>query len=82
MACGLLLLLIGSKDRCGELRLSVSQDSSRSRSLPRSIFASLIVVYSAGAGVVPKVNIRYRKAISLTIAIHVNAVVAFACIRR
>ena len=48
------LSLCGSKDWYGEFRSSVSQDSSRSRSLPRSIFASLIVVYSAGAGVVPK----------------------------
>ena len=72
----------GSKDWCGEFRSSVSQDSSRSRSFPRSIAASLTVVYSAGAGVVPKGNLKQRKASSSTIEIHVNAVVAFACIRR
>ena len=43
-----------SKDRCGNFRSSVSQDSSRSILLPRSIAASLIVVYSSGAGVVTK----------------------------
>ena len=46
-----------SKDLCGEFRSSVSQGSSRSRSLRRSIAASLTVVYSAGAGVVPKVGV-------------------------
>ena len=72
----------GSKDWCGEFRSYASQDSSCSRSLPRSIAASLIVLYSAGAGVAPKGNLKYRKASSSTIAMHVNAVVAFACIRR
>ena len=71
----------GIKDRCGEFRLSVSQDSSRSRSLPRSIFASLSVVYSAGAGVAPKGNLSHRKASLSTIAMHIDAVFAFACIR-
>ena len=47
----------GSKDWCSEFRSSVSQDSSWSRSLPRSIAASLTVVYSDGAGVVPKVGV-------------------------
>ena len=47
-----------NKDRCGEFRSSVSQDSSRSRSLPSSIAASLTVVYSAGAGLVPKGNLK------------------------
>ena len=47
-----------SKDRCGKFKSSVSQDYSRSISLPRSIAASLTVVYSAVAGVVPKVNPR------------------------
>ena len=50
-----------SNDRCGEFRSSVSQDSSRSRSLPRSISASLTVVYSDNAGVVPKGNLRQTK---------------------
>ena len=72
----------GSKDQCGEFRSYVSQDSSRVRSLPRSIVASLTVLYSAGAGVVPKGNLRQRKARSSTIAMHVNVVVAFECIRR
>ena len=72
----------GSKDWCGKFISAVSQDSSQSRSFTRSIAASLTVVYSSGAGVVPKVNLKQRKASSLTIAMHVNAVVVFACIRQ
>ena len=71
----------GSKDWCGEFSSSVSQDSYRSRSFPRSIAASLIVVYSTGVGVVPKGNLKQRKSSSSTIEMHVDAVVAFACIR-
>ena len=69
-----------SKDWCGEFRPSVSQDLSRRRSFPRSVDASLIVVYSAGAGVVSKGNLRQRKDSSSTIDLHVNAVISFACI--
>ena len=72
----------GSKDWCSEFRSSVSQDSSWSRLLPRYIAASLKVVYSAGAGVVPKCNLRQIKTSLLTNEIHVNVVVAFASIRR
>ena len=72
----------GSKNWCGELKSSVSQYWSWSISLPRYIAASLIVVYSAGAGVVPKGNLRQRKASSSTIAMHIDAVFACACIRR
>ena len=72
----------GSKDRCGEFMSSVSQDSSWSRSFPRSIATSLTVLYSAGAGVVPKCNLRQRKSGSYTIAMHVDKVVKFAYIRR
>ena len=72
----------GSKDRCVEFRSSVSKDSSQSRSLLRSIAASLTVVYSAGAGVVPKGNLKQRKASSSTIAMHVDAVFTCACIRQ
>ena len=43
--------------------------------------SSLTVVYSAGAVVVPKSNLRQRKAILSTILMHVDAVVVFACIR-
>ena len=50
--------------------------------MPRSIAASLIVIYSAGAGVVQKGNLKQRKAISLTIVMLVDAVFAFACIYR
>ena len=57
----------GIKDRCSEFRSSLPQDSSQSRSFPRSIVASLIVVYSDGAGVGPKGNCRHRKASSYTI---------------
>ena len=72
----------GSKDRCSKFRSSVSQDPSLSILLPRSIASSLTVVYSAVAGVIPKVNLSQRKAFSSTIAMHVGTVVAFACIRR
>ena len=58
----------GSKDWCGNFRSSVSQDSSRSRSLPRPIAASLTVLYSTGADVVPKGYLEHRKASLLTIA--------------
>ena len=57
----------GSKYWCGDFRLFVFQDSNRSRSLPRSIVASPTLVYSAGAGLVPKGNLSQRKAISSTI---------------
>ena len=76
------LFSCGSKDQCGKFRSSVSQDSSRSRSLPRYIAASPTVVYSAGVGVVPKGDLRQRKASSFTIAFHVDTVVEFSCIRR
>ena len=72
----------GSKDLCGELRLFVSQDWSWSRLFPRYIVASLIVVYSAAAGLVPKGNLKQRKASSSTISMHVDAVFACACIQR
>ena len=71
----------GSKDWCVKFRSSMSQDSPWSRSLPRSISTSLTVVYSAGSDVAPKVNLMQRKASSYTIDMHVNTVVAFACIR-
>ena len=46
------------------------------------IDASLTVVYSSGAGVVPKGNLRQRKDSLSTITMHVNTVVVFVCIRR
>ena len=79
---GCCLYSCGSKDLCGEFRPSVSQYLSRSRSFPRSIAASLTVIYSAGAGVVKKGNRRQRKDSLSTIAMHVNAVGAFAYIWR
>ena len=44
--------------------------------------ASVTVVYSAGVGVVPKCSRRQRKASFSTIAMQVDAVVAFPWIRR
>ena len=67
---------------CGEFRSCVSKYSSRSRPFPRSIAASLTVIYYAGAGVVPKGNLRHRKASPSNIAMQVDAVVEFSCIRR
>ena len=60
----------------------MSQDSSWSRFFPRSIVNALKVVYSAGAGVVPKGNNRQINASSSTIAINFDAVVALAYIWR
>ena len=71
----------GIKYWCVEFRSSVSQDLSRSRSFTRSIANSLTVVYYADAGVVPKGNRRQRKASSSTITMHIDAIVAFSCIR-
>ena len=70
----------GSKYQCSKLRSLVSQGSSQSRFLPRSIAALLTLVYSAGAGGVPKGNLKQRNDSSSTIAMHVDAVVVFACI--
>ena len=42
----------------------------------RSIAASPTALYSSGAGVLPKGNLRQRKTSSLTIAMHVDVVVA------
>ena len=67
----------GSKDRFGKFRSSVYQDSSHSRSFPRSISASLTVVYSSGAGVVSIGNLRQRKVALLNISMHADAVAAF-----
>ena len=72
----------GSEDLCGELRFYVYQYLSLSILFPRYIAAFLTVVYYAGAGVVPKGNHTKIKSSSYTIDMHVNAVVAFSCIRR
>ena len=79
---GSCLSSFGSEDMCGELRLSVYQDFSLSRSFPRSIEALLTVVYYSGAGFVPKGNHMQRKTGFSTIAMQVDLVVAFSCIRR
>ena len=52
------------------------------RSSPRSISASLMVVYSYGSGVVPKVGLRKKKASVPTIAMRVTAICAFLWTRR
>ena len=52
------------------------------RLLPTLNAASLMVVYSAGAGVVPKGRRRQRKDIFPTILIHVAAICEFAWMRR
>ena len=72
----------GRKYRCGKFRSYLSQDSSRGGSFPSSIVASLTIVYSSGEVVAPKVNFRQVKASSSTIAMQVDTVVPFACIRR
>ena len=72
----------GSMFLCGELRYVVSNDSSLSRLFPMSIPASLVVVYSYGAGVVPKSGCRQRKATLSTILIQVDVVLVLAWIWR
>ena len=52
------------------------------RSLPRSIAASLMVVYYSGTGVVPKGIHSQIMASFTTIAMHVNATCAFMWTRR
>ena len=52
------------------------------RSFPGFIAASLTVIYSAGAGVVPKGNNRQRKASLYSIAMQATKVVSFAWIWR
>ena len=73
---------VGVSIGVASLDKSVSQASSRSRSFPRSIAASLKFTYSSGASVMPKGNLRQRKDSSSTIAMHVDAVFAIACIRQ
>ena len=46
--------------------------------MPRSTFASLMVVYSSGAGVVPKFIHRHKKASFTTIEMHVDMICVFA----
>ena len=50
--------------------------------MPRSIANSQTVAHYAGVDVLLKVNLRQRKASLSTIAMHVDAVSAFAYIRR
>ena len=52
------------------------------RSFPRSISALLVVVYSAGAGVVPRGRHRQKKVIFPTIEMHVDAICVFEWTRR
>ena len=52
------------------------------RLLPRSIATSLMLVYSDGAGVVPKGKQRHRKASLPTIMMHVESICALAWMRR
>ena len=71
-----------SKFLFGELISVVSHESSLSRSLPRSIYTLLVVLYYSGVGVVPKVSDRQRKAGLSTILIQVDVVLALIWIRR
>ena len=50
------------------------------RSFPRSIYASLIVVYSSGAGVVPNGILRKINARFSTISMHVDTIWEFVWI--
>ena len=59
----------------------MSHDTSTSRSFPRSIDASLVVVYYSGAGLVPKGRSRKRKASFTNISMHVDDIYVFAWTR-
>ena len=72
----------GSRFLCVEVRYVVNHDSYLIRSLPRSIAALLVVVYSADAGVVPKGNHRQRRASLSNISMQVEVAAAFAWIQR
>ena len=67
-----------SEDLCGEFRFSVYQYYSLSLLFPRSIAASLTVVYSASTGVVSKGNHMQIKASLSTIVMKVDPVVELA----
>ena len=56
----------------------MSQNLSLSRLFHGYISASLIVVYSDGVGVMPKINHRQRKSCLSTIDMQVDVVVSFA----
>ena len=51
------------------------------KSFTRSLSASMMVMHSSGAGVVPKGRHRKRKASFLTLEMHVDAIFAFAWMR-
>ena len=69
---------LGSKYIWGDYRFVASHDVSKRRSFTRSISASLMVVYSASEGVVPKGRCRQRKAsflklkCMLTLSVHLR----------
>ena len=73
---------LGSKCWWGDCRFVASHDVSAGISLPRSISASLMVVYNDGADLVPKGRCRQRKASFTTVEMHVATICAFVRTRR
>ena len=73
---------LGRKFLWGNWRFVTSHGVSSRISSPRSIAASLMVVYYASAGVVPKGRRRQRKYSFSTIAMHDDAICAFVWTRR
>ena len=72
----------GSKCLWGYWRYVSSHDVTITIPLPCYISASIMVVYSDSAGVVPKVKCTLRKANLTTIVIHVIKMFSFALMRR
>ena len=62
----------------GDCSSVASYDLSLWRSFPRSIADSLTVLYSYGAGVIPKGRIRHRRTRLSTMVNHVDAIHLFA----
>ena len=72
------LASLGSNCLWGDCRYVMSHEVSVSRSFQSYITVALVVVYSSGAGVVPKGKHMNRKANLPTIAMHVDDICVFA----
>ena len=73
---------LGSNCLCVDWRSFVSHVMSVRISLPRCVSASMMVVYSTGAVVVPKGKHMQRKANMTTIMMHVDAIFVFMWMHR
>ena len=73
---------LGSKFLCGDCSYDTSCDLYMRRQFLISISASIIVVYSDGAVMVPNVRCRKKKESLFVITMHVDLVCDFLCIFR